>query len=130
MKEKALFEVGQAESLLSHWRVLPGLQVKELVTHLVKALNNVSSFVLNDQSSIIERDYLLLSNVRLFSDVNVEHGFYDSYYFLMNLLRKEIHRVDEAVVKVSGPKMVFNADRAYFEGLINDVKGVVNSAFE
>lgn len=130
MKEKALFELGMAEKLLQHWRVLPGLQVKELISHLIKALNTVSAYALNDQSSIIERDYLTLSSSRLFSDVETESVFYESYYFLMSLLHKDISRIDEDSVRVSGFKQVFSADQAFFQDLIDAVKDVVNEAFK
>lgn len=130
MKDKALFELGEAEKLLSHWRLLPGLQVKELITHLVNALNTVSAYILNDASSVIERDYLALSSVRLFDDEGVESEFYESYYYLMSLLRKDIQRIDEDNVRIVSSKQVFNAGRDYFQGLIGNVRNIVDNAFQ
>ena len=76
-----MMELMHAEGLINNWKFLPGLQVKIFITHLIKAFDLVSAYILNDYSSIIERDYLTLSSVRLFEDVNIESAFYDNYFF-------------------------------------------------
>jgi len=129
MKVDALAELTQAESLMNNWKYLPGSQVKMMVTHLVKALDAVASYVL-DQEVILERVYLTLSQVKLFDDNKVEDSFYNTYFFLKGLLNKQVERVNEEVVRIITPKQVINADHEYFESLINDVKTVVDEAFK
>ena len=128
MKGKALTELTKAEALISNWKYLPGSQVKVLVTHLVKVLDAVASYALNEDT-ILEQSYLTLSRIRLFDDVRVESEFYDTYYFLKNLLRKDIQRVNPDSVRIIGSKQVLIEDRDYFEGLISSVKEVFNEAF-
>ena len=128
MKDEAFIELQRAESLLSNWRWLPGSEVKILISHLINALDFVASYVLNEPT-ILERAYLSVSSVRLFEDVKVEEYFYNTYYFLKNLLRRDIHRVNPQYVKIIGRKQVVTVDSDYFQCLINDVKRVLNEAF-
>jgi len=128
MKDRALIELTKAEALINNWMYLPGSQVKVLVTHLVRVLDTVASYALN-RETILEQSYLTLSRVRLFSDARVEHEFYDTYYFLKNLLRKDIHRVNRESVRIIGPKQVLIENKEYFEELISAVKEVFEEAF-
>jgi|GEM_PF-2067908 len=126
---EALVEITRAESLLSNWKYLPGSQIKILVSHLINALDAVASYAFNEPTTI-ERAYLTLSSVRLFDDTKIEVEFYDTYFFLKNLLRRNIERVNPDTVRVIGVKQVFLADRDYFDELIGTVREVVNEAFK
>ncbi len=128
MKNKALSEVTQAESLLNNWRYLPGSQVKMLTTHLIKTLDIIASYIL-DERTMIEKSYLQLSSVRLFSNKKIESTFYDTYFFLKGLMNKEIQRINPQEVKIISRKQDVKANKEYFEKLINNVKLIVDDAF-
>jgi hypothetical protein len=128
MKSKALMAITRAESLISNWKWLPGSDIKLIISYLTNALDFVASYAL-DRSTIIERSYLLLSSVRLFHKRDVEEAFYDTYYYLRGLLRKDIKRVNPDKVKIIGRKQVIFADEAYFKFLVEEVKKVINEAF-
>lgn len=128
-RELALGELTKAESLISNWKFLPGFQLKLLTNHLIRALDAVASYILNEDT-VVERSYLTLSRVRLFHDVNTENSFYSTYYFLKNLLRKSIQRVNSEKVKIASFKQELIVDQAYFQSLIDNVKEVVFEAFD
>ncbi|MBD3312458.1 hypothetical protein GF352_03335 [archaeon] len=125
----AISELTRAESLISNWKFLPGFQLKVLTTHLIRSLDAVASYILNEDT-VVERSYLTLSRVRLFSDVNTENSFYDTYYFLKNLLRKNIQRINAEKVKIISYKHELIVNQGYFQSLIDSVKKVVFEAFD
>jgi hypothetical protein len=129
MKVRAFSELTMAEALLSNWKWLPGSQVKLLITHLINSLDAIASYML-DKDTVIDRAYLVLSSVRLFTDVKVEHEFYDTYFFLKNLLRKDMQRINPDNIRVIGAKTRFIADQNYFQLLISNVKEILSEVFQ
>lgn len=129
MKNIVLGELSKAESLLSNWKWLPGSQVKVLIAHLIKSLDFVASYMLSEET-MLERSYLDLACFKLFNDPVVESSLYDNYFYLKNLIRKDIQRVNPETVKVVGLKQSFTADRAHFESIISDIRAIVSNAFD
>ena len=125
MRDKALMEITRAESMINNWKWLPGSDIKAILSHLTNALDAVASFVL-ERETMIERSYLVLTSIRLFNKKDVEEAFYDTYYYLRGLLRKDIRRVNSEKVKIIGGKQVILADEAYFRFLVEEVKKVIN----
>ncbi len=128
MKSKAMSEISKAESLLNRWKWLPGSQIKVMIAHLVKSLDAVAGYVLDRESSL-DKDYLALSSVRLFKNRKTESDFYNTYFYLKGLLMNDIQRVNPDFVKVNSRKQSINADREFFEFLLNDVKAILEEAF-
>ncbi|MFA5406624.1 MAG: hypothetical protein WC307_04685 [Candidatus Nanoarchaeia archaeon] len=128
MKNKVLIELTKAESLLNNWKWLPGSQVKVLINHLIKSIDLMTSHLLNKET-VLERDYLSMSAFKLFSDESVESSFYDTYYHLKSLSRKDIQRVDSESINIVGDKGTINAERDYFEFFINNVRTVFDEVF-
>ncbi len=128
MKTKAISELTKAESLLNRWKWLPGSQIKVMIAHLIKSLDAIGSYVLNRETSL-DKDYLILSSVRLFKNKHTESEFYNTYFYLKNLLVNDIQRTNQEVVKIRTRKQDIHADKEFFETLINDVKDVINEAF-
>src|SRR3989339_1723915 len=126
MKNVVLGELSKAESLLSNWKWLPGSQVKVLVAHLIKSLDFVASYMLSEDTAL-ERSYLDMACFKLFNDPKVESSLYDNYFYLKNLLRKDIQRINPEVVKVVGLKQSFTADKAHFEAIISDIHSIVSN---
>ncbi len=125
--KKALIELTKAESLINNWKWLPSSQVRVLISHLIKSLDAITSYALSKETTL-NKSYLTLSSYRLFNKKQTELNFYETYFHLNNLLRKNITRINEDYFKVSDYKHEFKADKEYFEHLIRRVKEVVNEA--
>ena len=123
--EEIISELMMVGKYINNFSYISGTQVKMIVYHLIKTLDKVASYVIGEET-ILERDYLTLSKYRLFSDMELEDDFYNTYFYLKNLMDKSILRVSSEAVRIIGHKQTITADREFFTELISKVERISN----
>lgn len=121
--EEIMNELTIANDYLSKFNHIPGTQVKMIFYHLIKVFDKITSFVIKEETSL-ERDYLTLSKYRLFNDEGIEQEFYDTYFYLKNLLDRTVLRVSNDIVRIIGYKRTINAGKDFFQELVSKVERI------